>query len=111
LFHGCKPSLLNKEEEAYENLVVDDARYMIKVLKDILTACGHEVHEAVTGEEALIRCSDVRPNVVLMDILMPSIDGISATKKILEHDPLAKLVVITAVRKTVLEKECLEARY
>jgi two-component system chemotaxis response regulator CheY len=90
-------------------LVVDDAPYMIKVLKDILVACGHEVHEAVTGEEALIRYSDIKPEVVLMDILMPSMDGVSATRKILEQDPLAKIIVITAVGKTGLEKECLEA--
>ena len=90
-------------------LVVDDAPYMIKVLKDILVACGHEVHEAVTGEEALTRYSEVRPDVVLMDILMPSMDGVSATRKILEKDPLAKILVITAVGKTGLEKECLEA--
>ena len=90
-------------------LIVDDAPSMIKILKDILVACGHEVHEAITGEEALVSYSDVEPDVVLMDILMPSMDGVSATRKILEKDPLAKIVVITAVGKTGLEKECLEA--
>ena len=44
-----------------------------------------------------------------MDILMPSMDGVSATRKILEQDPSAKIVVITAVGKAGLEKECLEA--
>jgi two-component system chemotaxis response regulator CheY len=90
-------------------LVVDDAPYMIKVLRDILVACGHEVHEAVTGEDALIRYSDIEPQVVLMDVLMPSMDGVGATRKILEMDPQAKIIVITAVGKTGLEKECLEA--
>jgi two-component system, chemotaxis family, chemotaxis protein CheY len=73
-----------------EILFVDVALYMIKVLKLILTACGHEVHEAVTGEEALIRYSDVKPQAVLMDVLVPSMDGVSATKKIVEKDPTAK---------------------
>ena len=47
--------------------------------------------------------------MVLMDILMPSMDGVSAIRKILEQSPLAKMVVITAVGKTGLERECLEA--
>lgn len=90
-------------------LVVDDAPYMLKALRDILEAYGFEVQEAVNGEEALTRYQEVRPDVVLMDVLMPKLDGVSATKNILRHDPNAKIIVITAVGKTGLEKECLDA--
>lgn len=109
LFHGRTLRRLNEERGNMKILVVDDAPYIIKVLKDILVACGHEVHEAITAEEALIKYSYIRPNVVIMDLLMPSMDGIIATRKMLERDPLAKIVVVTALGKTGLEKECLEA--
>jgi two-component system chemotaxis response regulator CheY len=79
-------------------LVVDDAPEMLKAFRDILEAHGCEVHEAENGEEALI-----------MDILMPKLDGISATKRILENDPWAKIIVISAVGKSGLAKECLLA--
>jgi len=90
-------------------LVVDDAPYMLKALRDILGAYGYEVHEAVNGEEALTRYKEIRPDVVLMDILMPMLDGVSATQNILKYDSRAKIIVITAVGKSGLEKDCLEA--
>jgi two-component system chemotaxis response regulator CheY len=90
-------------------LVVDDAPYVLKALRDSLEAHGYEVHEAVNGEEALVRYKEVCPDVVLMDILMPKIDGVSATRSIIEYDPDAKIIVITAVGKRGLENDCIEA--
>lgn len=90
-------------------LVVDDAPYVLKALRDTLEAHGHEVHEAVNGEEALTRYREVNPDVVLMDILMPKMDGISATRNIIDYDPDAKIIAVTAVGKRGLEKECIEA--
>ncbi len=90
-------------------LVVDDAPYVLKALRDSLEAYGYEVDEAVNGEEALLRYREVNPDVVLMDILMPKKDGVSAVKSIIEHDSSAKIVVLTAVERRGLEKECIEA--
>ncbi|MCX6668995.1 MAG: response regulator [Methanothrix sp.] len=90
-------------------LVVDDAPQMLKAFRDILEVHGCEVYEAANGEEALIKYSEVKPDIVLMDILMPRLDGISATKKILQDDPSAKIIVISAVGKSGLENECLVA--
>ncbi len=90
-------------------LVVDDAPYMIKAIRDILEAYRHEVFEAVNGEEAILRYAEIRPDVVLMDILMPTLDGVSATRKIVEQDSDANIIVITAVGKSGLEKDCLDA--
>lgn len=90
-------------------LVVDDAPYVLKALRDTLEARGYEVYEAVNGEEALTRYREVRPDVVLMDILMPKMDGISATRNIIDYDPDAKIIAVTAVGKRGLEKECIEA--
>ncbi|VVB71805.1 Chemotaxis protein CheY [uncultured archaeon] len=82
---------------------------MLKAFRDILEAHGCEVYEAENGEEALIKYAEVKPDIVLMDILMPRLDGISATKRILQDDPSAKIIVISAVGKSGLEKECLIA--
>ncbi len=90
-------------------LVVDDAPHVLKALRDTLEAHGYEVHEAVNGEEAVTRYREVRPDVVLMDILMPKMDGVSATRNIIEYDPDAKIIAVTAVGKRGLEKECVEA--
>lgn len=90
-------------------LIVDDAPYMIKVIRDILEAYDHEVFEASNGEEALLRYAEIQPDIVLMDILMPTLDGVSATRKILEKDSGAKIIVVTAVGKSGLEKDCIDA--
>ncbi len=90
-------------------LIVDDAPYVLKALRDTLGAHGYEVHQAVNGEEAVTMYRKVIPDVVLMDILMPKMDGVSATRSILEYDPHAKIIVVTAVGKRGLEKDCIEA--
>lgn len=90
-------------------LVVDDAPCMLKAFRDLLEAYGYKAYEAINGEEALVKYSETTPDIVLMDILMPNLDGISATKKILEKHPNAKIIVISAVGKSGLEKDCLMA--
>ncbi|MDW7731374.1 MAG: response regulator [Methanolobus sp.] len=90
-------------------LVVDDAPHVLKALRDTLEVHGYEVHEAVNGEEAVARYMEVSPDVVLMDILMPKMDGISATRSILDYDSDAKIIAVTAVGKRGLEDECAEA--
>jgi two-component system chemotaxis response regulator CheY len=90
-------------------LVVDDAPHVLKALRDTLEARGYEVYDAVNGEEALPKYMEVNPDVVLMDILMPKMDGISATRNIIDYDPDAKIIAVTAVGKRGLEKECIEA--
>ena len=67
------------------------------------------MHEAVNGEEALARYREMNSDVVLMDILMPKMDGVSATKYILKYDPNAKIIIVTAMGKRGLEKDCIEA--
>ncbi len=90
-------------------LVIDDAPSVLKALRDTLEAHGYEVYEAINGEEALIRYREVKPDVVLMDILMPEMDGLSATKCIMGYDQNAKVIVLTAMGKRGLEKDCIEA--
>ncbi|MGA9099297.1 MAG: response regulator [Methanotrichaceae archaeon] len=98
-----------KMESKMRILIVDDAECMLKAFRDILEAHGYNVHEAINGEDAITKYAETKPDIVLMDILMPKLDGISATKKILEEHPSAKIIVISAVGKSGLEKESLKA--
>ena len=62
-------------------LVVDDAAFMRKVIRDTLTKNGYtDVHEAVDGKDAVEKYFELHPNLVLMDITMPNMDGLEALK-------------------------------
>ena len=65
-------------------LVVDDDPSMRMMLRETMEAGGHEVSEAADGEEALDRFIQCRPDIVLMDVEMPRLDGISACRKLRE---------------------------
>jgi DNA-binding NarL/FixJ family response regulator len=53
------------------------------------------VGEAKTGEEAVARAAQLQPDVVLMDLQMPEVNGIEATRRILQHDPSVRILVVT----------------
>ncbi len=80
------------------------------MIQSILEANGHEiVGVAHDGIEAIERYKALRPDVVLMDILMPGMDGMQSLRKILEYDQEAKIVVVTALGRPALMKESVEA--
>lgn len=87
-------------------LICDDAAFMRTQLKDILTQDGYKVvAEAQNGLEAIERYSEFKPDLVFMDITMPTMDGIDATRKIKEMDSHANIVVCSAMgqRELVME--------
>lgn len=78
-------------------LIVDDSRTSRKILKGILESEGYEVvGEATNGQEGYERYTELKPDVVTMDITMPVLDGIEALKKIKGDYPDAKVVMVTA---------------
>ena len=71
-------------------LIVDDAAFMRMMIKDILTKNGYNViGEAENGAKAFEKYNELKPDLVLMDITMPEVDGIAALKKIKGADPNA----------------------
>ena len=79
-------------------LVVDDAMFMRMMLKNILTKNGYEVcGEAANGQEAIDKYIELRPDLVLLDITMPEMDGITALKKIKMIEPKAKIIMCSAM--------------
>ncbi len=89
-------------------MIVDDAMIARRVLRSMLIDAGHEViAEAETGESAVEAYRAHRPDVVLMDISMPGIDGIEALQQIVSQDPSARVVMATSVSREKTVREAL----
>ena len=79
-------------------LIVDDAAFMRMMIKDILTRNGYNVAgEAENGAKALEKYKELSPDLVLMDITMPEVDGIHALKNIRAEFPAAKVIMCSAM--------------
>jgi len=75
-------------------LIVEDNEKNMKLARDILTAKGYTTVEAVTGEEGVKLAKERVPDLILMDIQLPGINGIEAFKQIRAHASTAKVPVI-----------------
>ncbi len=87
-------------------LVVDDAQFMRLTLTNILKNAGYEVvGEASDGQMAIDMYKQLKPDLVTMDITMPNMNGIDATREIIKYDPNAKILMCSAVgqQKIVVE--------
>ncbi|HEX7232170.1 MAG TPA: response regulator [Candidatus Binatia bacterium] len=75
-------------------LVVEDHEENRRLLRDLLTSFGYELTEAVTGEDGLIAAEAQPPDLILMDIQLPGIDGYETTRRIKANPVLRKIPVI-----------------
>jgi DNA-binding NarL/FixJ family response regulator len=77
-------------------VLADDHRMLREGLRRSMTDEGFDVvGEAGDGEEAVRLCHDVRPDVVLMDVTMPDVDGVQATARIRSENPDVRVVMLT----------------
>ncbi len=92
-------------------LVVDDAMFMRAMIRDILVNSGafEVVGEAANGEEAVEQFKALKPDLVTMDIVMPQMDGIEATREILKSNAKAKVVMCSALGQEALVIESIAA--
>lgn len=77
-------------------LLVDDVAFMRQILCEMLEKHGYLVVTAENGQQAIAKFDDVKPDIVIMDINMPIMDGITATKRIKEIDKDAKILALSA---------------
>ncbi len=91
-------------------LIVDDAAFMRMLLKDIVTKAGYEVvGEASNGAEAVEKYKELKPDIVTMDITMPEMNGIEATKEIMKIDPNANVIMCSAMGQQMMVVEAIQA--
>ena len=82
-------------------LVVEDHEENRRIMRDLLTHAGYEMLEALTGEEGLAAAVQERPDLTLMDIQLPGIDGYEVTRRI-KADPALRAIPIIAVTSYAL---------
>jgi len=91
-------------------LIVDDAAFMRMMIKDILTKNGYQVSgEAENGAVAVQAYNELKPDLVMMDITMPEMDGIEAVKKIKAIDPSAKIIMCSAMGQQAMVIDAIQA--
>jgi two-component system alkaline phosphatase synthesis response regulator PhoP len=84
-------------------LVVDDHPHIVRLLQMALTADGHEVLSACNGLEALERIRSDRPEVVILDVVMPELDGMRVLNRIKTDPELCKTIVVMLTVKVAPE--------
>ena len=91
-------------------LICDDAAFMRMMIKDILTKNGYNVAgEAENGAKAMEKYNELKPDLVLMDITMPEVDGIQALKNIKASDPNAKIIMCSAMGQQAMVIEAIQS--
>lgn len=83
-------------------LICDDAAFMRVKLRKIIEVEGCEVLEAENGMVAVRMFQELRPDLVLLDITMPEVDGLRALKEIMATDPSAKVVMCSALAQETM---------
>lgn len=90
-------------------LVIEDHEENRRLLRDLLTSVGYELIEAVTGEEGLTLAETHVPDLILMDIQLPGIDGYEATRRIKANQALRHIPIIV-VTSYALSGDDIKAR-
>ncbi len=91
-------------------LIVDDASFMRMMLRNILTSHGHViVGEAENGLRAIDTYQQLKPDIMLIDLIMPEMGGIEAVRRIMEADPKAKIIICSAMGQQALVVEAMQA--
>ncbi|HBV89058.1 MAG TPA: two-component system response regulator [Desulfosporosinus sp.] len=89
-------------------LIVDDASFMRLMIRQILARQGlTDIIEAENGRQSVEQFKSIKPDLTLMDITMPELDGLAALKEILSFDPMAKVVICSAVANENIVQEAL----
>jgi two-component system cell cycle response regulator DivK len=90
-------------------LLVEDQEDNRRILRDLLASAGYDVREALSGEDGVRAAEEWRPDLILMDIQLPGIDGYEATRRIKAH-PALRAIPVIAVTSYALSGDDVKAR-
>jgi two-component system chemotaxis response regulator CheY len=87
-----------------KGLIVDDSKFMRKIIRDTLESGGYKIiDEAENGSDGIESYKKNKPDFVTMDITMGGKDGLKAVQEIIEFDPEAKIIIISALNENTLK--------
>lgn len=82
-------------------LIVDDSPTDAYLVKNILEAEGHQISEASNGEEGVEKAKQIQPSLVIMDVVMPGLNGFQATRKITKNPETNTIPVVIISSKNM----------
>jgi DNA-binding response OmpR family regulator len=89
-------------------LIIDDSTYTRTKIRDFLKADGHEITEASDGSKGLHAISTRPPDCVILDLIMPDVDGLKILKALHDRGDKVPVVVVTADIQESVRKQCME---
>ena len=98
---------LKNKKRAKKVMVVDDESAVCSMLAKFLTKKGYNPITALSGQEAIEKVKGQRPQIILLDIKMPGMDGIETLQKIREIDKNVGIIMITAVKNDEVGRKCM----
>jgi twitching motility two-component system response regulator PilH len=93
--------ILEKQMPVQKILVVDDSPTERFFFTDLLTKNGYSVFTAESGEDALVKTREIKPDLILMDVVMPGTNGFQATREITRDPGISHIPVIICTNKTL----------
>lgn len=82
-------------------LIVDDSPTDAHLVKKILESKGHQISEARSGEQGIQKAKEIQPHLIIMDVVMPGINGYQATRKITKNPETSTIPVIIVSSKNM----------
>lgn len=89
-------------------LVVDDEMNVIRLLEKFLISKEYEVFTAADGPTAVDKVKKLKPQIVLLDVLMPGMNGVDVLREIKEAEPDTSVIMVTAVGDEEIARDCLK---
>ncbi|OGW50794.1 MAG: hypothetical protein A2Z50_07180 [Nitrospirae bacterium RBG_19FT_COMBO_42_15] len=102
--------ITKKDSSPYRFLLVDDSEFARKNIARIVSMIGGVVAgEASTGKEAIEKYQEIKPDVVLMDISMPEMEGVDAVGRIIQEDKKATIIMVSSLGHKDLVKKAISS--
>lgn len=92
--------MLSTEASSYRILVADDEPHILQILKFALEKAGYQVYTACNGQEALEKAKQLKPHLLILDIMMPKMDGFEVCRKMRESFKLNQIPIIMLTAKS-----------